>query len=139
MSFDPSYYNRIEAARRDAEIRYESRRAQARAEKAAEWPEKRAQIVRHFNAAKRAAEESGEPFVMLGEMPPMEAPEWWLREADAHVPDPPIHVPEPAEMTVAPGVDALGRPTERLLTAEEQFAKASRGSLREKVRRAVGG
>ncbi len=120
---------------------YEERLRQAQADKRAEWPEYRAQIMRRWVAVKRAREEQGEPF-MLPDPPPMDCPHYFLSGvivADVPVNRPPEGSPEAGR--IAPGVDALGRPTHRLLTPEEQFSAIAREKegLGDKVKRALGG
>ena len=131
---DHAEYMRVEALRRDATARYEARLAAARAEKAARWPEHRAEIMRQWVAVKREREERGEPFLMP-DPPPLDPPDWFL--ADVRVPDEPVHPAPPPNGSTAPGVDPLGRPTARLLTAEEQFERAAKRSVGERVRDVV--
>jgi hypothetical protein len=141
MSFDEAEYHRIEALRRDAQAIYDERLRQAREAKRATWSEHRAEIMQKWVQIKRAAEERGEPF-MMPPQPPLDCPDYYL--ANVHVPDVPVRrLPEGSANAarIAAGVDPLGRPTQRLLTPEEQFQAMDREreSLGQKVKRAMGG
>lgn len=138
MIVAPDDYRRAEALRHEAATIYAQNLAAARAEKAAQWPERRAELMRRWVISKRDLEERGEPFIMP-EPPPLACPEFFL--ADVTVPDVPVRVPQPGEgeagAVIAPGRDLLGRPSERPLTPEEQFARAREG-VGAKIKRAAG-
>lgn len=142
MILDPDEYRRSEAARRDAEIIYEERLSAARAARAAEWPEKRREIMRARYAAEDAAKARGEDVFFAVPPPPLDPPDWFL--ADVRVPDVPVRQPQPGEgeagAVIAGGVDLLGRPIERLLAPEEAFQRAAREreGIGAKVKRAAG-
>ena len=138
MIVDPDEYRRGEALRHEAATLYAQNLAAARAEKAATWPQHRADLMRRWVASKRAHEDRGEPFIMA-EPPPLDCPDWYL--ADVTVPDVPVRQPQHGEgdagAVIAGGVDLLGRPRERLLTPEEKFARAREG-VGAKLKRAAG-
>ncbi|MCW2984305.1 MAG: hypothetical protein JWR63_1875 [Conexibacter sp.] len=114
----------------------EGQQEAARAERRAEWPAHRAELHRAQVAVRRAAEERGEPCVLLGvgELP-LEAPDWWfddLRVGQV------VQAVQPDAIAAPPGFNALGqRVGQREPTPneffEQQAAAEDRMTLSERL------
>ena len=90
----------------------------------AEWPEQRAELNRRHAAARREAEDSGQPGY-YGPPPEWDPPAWWFQTN----PEPRTFV-EPPKAPVAgtaPGFDSLGRRVGKVEPTPEQAFKAAEG------------
>lgn len=116
-------YSALQAHRDQAQADLDASR---RARRAAAWPPERQRLMAERYAARQAQAAAGLD-TLEPEPLPVSAPLWFVQMDDSPREIAPIPDADPTDPQNAPGRDALGRPyaTERLLTAEEQFAAAT--------------
>ena len=110
------------ALQRNYQILQEEADRERDARRRAEWADQRAELNRRHVAAKRAAEDAGQP-AYFGPPPPFDCPDWFMQAN----PEPRTFV-EPPKVPVAgiaPGFDGLGRRVGKIEPTAEQAFKAA--------------